>query len=91
MPAPPDESLDLLKALAESPDAKLILDDRPEAGVPFRLESDFRPAPGQAERTACAGKPPRWPAPGPDAPTRRADAPAAVRPSARPGLARSFG
>jgi excinuclease ABC subunit B len=48
MPAP-DEGLDLLKALAENPGVKFELEERPEAGVPFKLSSEFEPAGDQPE------------------------------------------
>ena len=51
MPAP-DEGLDLLKALAENPDLKHDLTDRPEAGVPFKLTSEFEPAGDQPQAIA---------------------------------------
>jgi excinuclease ABC subunit B len=51
MPAP-EESLDLLKHLAENPEARLLVDERPEAGIPFRLESDFRPSGDQPQALA---------------------------------------
>ena len=37
----PEEGLDLLKTLAEDPTAKFAPDARPEAGIAFRLESEF--------------------------------------------------
>jgi len=48
MPAP-DEGLDILKALAENPSVKFDVDDRPEAGVPFKLTSEFEPAGDQPQ------------------------------------------
>ncbi|MEZ5932362.1 MAG: DEAD/DEAH box helicase family protein, partial [Alphaproteobacteria bacterium] len=48
MPAP-DEGLDLLKALAENPTLKHDPSDRPEAGVAFKLTSDFEPAGDQPQ------------------------------------------
>ena len=48
MPAP-DEGLDLLKALAENPALKHDPNDRPEAGVPFKLISEFEPAGDQPQ------------------------------------------
>jgi excinuclease ABC subunit B len=49
MPMPPDESLDLLKALAESPTITYQVDGRPEAGIPFDLQSDYRPSGDQPQ------------------------------------------
>ncbi len=51
MPAP-DEGLDLLKALAENPDLKHDPSDRPEAGVAFKLTSEFEPAGDQPQAIA---------------------------------------
>ena len=51
MPAP-DEGLDLLKALAENPSVKFDLEERPEAGIPFKLVSDFEPAGDQPQAIA---------------------------------------
>ncbi len=48
MPAP-DNSLDLLKALAQDPDITYNPDERPEAGIPFKLISDFEPAGDQPQ------------------------------------------
>ena len=48
MPAP-DEGLDLLKALAENPTLKHDPNDRPEAGIPLKLISDFEPAGDQPQ------------------------------------------
>jgi excinuclease ABC subunit B len=49
MPAPPDESLDLLTALAESPSLTYQVEARPEAGIPFDLRSDYRPSGDQPQ------------------------------------------
>ena len=48
MPAP-EEGLDLLKALAENPLLTYAPDERPEAGIPFDLQSDFRPSGDQPQ------------------------------------------
>ncbi|HET6520906.1 MAG TPA: DEAD/DEAH box helicase family protein, partial [Geminicoccaceae bacterium] len=47
---PPTDSLDLLKALAEDP--RRAAADRPEAGIPFQLESEFEPAGDQPQAIA---------------------------------------
>ncbi len=47
-----DETVDLLKALARDPGLKLAVDERPEAGIPFRLESDYRPSGDQPQAIA---------------------------------------
>ena len=52
MPTPPDESLDLLKALSENPSIRLKLDERPEAGIPFDLQSDYKPSGDQPQAIA---------------------------------------
>ena len=49
MPMPHDESLDLLKALAESPTITYQVDGRPEAGIPFDLQSDYKPSGDQPQ------------------------------------------
>ena len=51
MPAP-EEGLDLLKALAENPLLTYAPDERPEAGIPFDLQSDFRPSGDQPQAIA---------------------------------------
>ena len=51
MPAP-EEGLDLLKALAQNPGLKHDPNDRPEAGVPFELVSDYKPAGDQPQAIA---------------------------------------
>src|SRR5918994_3630246 len=47
-----DETVDLLKALAREPGLKLAVDERPEAGIPFQLESDYRPSGDQPQAIA---------------------------------------
>jgi len=49
MPAPEDTSLDLLKAIAEEPGVQIRLDERPEAGRPFELVSDYQPSGDQPQ------------------------------------------
>ena len=39
-----DETLDLLKTLAADPGVQLRLGERPEAGKPFELVSDYQPS-----------------------------------------------
>jgi excinuclease ABC subunit B len=51
MPAP-QEGLDLLKALADNPLLRYAPDERPEAGIPFALQSDFRPSGDQPQAIA---------------------------------------
>src|ERR671918_381671 len=51
MPAP-EEGLDLLKALADNPLLTYAPDERPEAGIPFDLLSDFRPSGDQPQAIA---------------------------------------
>src|SRR5919106_1344405 len=48
MPAP-EEGLDLLKALADNPLLTYAPDERPEAGIPFDLQSDYRPSGDQPQ------------------------------------------
>ena len=48
MPAP-DEGLDLLKALTENPGVNFDAEERPEAGIPFKLTSEFEPAGDQPQ------------------------------------------
>ncbi|MDF2781312.1 MAG: excinuclease subunit, partial [Geminicoccaceae bacterium] len=47
-----DETVDLLKALARDPGLKLAVNERPEAGIPFQLESDYRPSGDQPQAIA---------------------------------------
>jgi excinuclease ABC subunit B len=47
-----DETVDLLKALAADPGLKLAVNERPEAGIPFQLESDYRPSGDQPQAIA---------------------------------------
>ncbi len=51
MPAP-EASLDLLKALAENPLLTFDPNERPEAGIPFELVSDYQPAGDQPQAIA---------------------------------------
>ena len=51
MPAP-DEGLDLLKALADNPLLRYAPDERPEAGIPFDLQSAYRPSGDQPQAIA---------------------------------------
>jgi excinuclease ABC subunit B len=51
MPAP-EEGLDLLKALADNPLLRYAPDERPEAGIPFVLQSDYRPSGDQPQAIA---------------------------------------
>ena len=51
MPAP-EEGLDLLKALADNPLLTYAPDERPEAGIAFDLQSDFRPSGDQPQAIA---------------------------------------
>src|SRR5919106_1571871 len=51
MPAP-EEGLDLLKALADNPLLTYAPDERPEAGIRFDLQSDFRPSGDQPQAIA---------------------------------------
>jgi excinuclease ABC subunit B len=51
MPAP-EEGLDLLKALADNPLLTYAPDERPEAGIPFDLQSDYRPSGDQPQAIA---------------------------------------
>ncbi len=51
MPAP-DEGLDLLKALADNPKAAFDVEERPEAGVPFKISSEFQPSGDQPQAIA---------------------------------------
>jgi excinuclease ABC subunit B len=51
MPAP-EEGLDLLKALAENPLLRYAPDERPESGIPFALQSDFKPSGDQPQAIA---------------------------------------
>src|SRR5919106_1732854 len=51
MPAP-EEGLDLLKALADNPLLTYDPNERPEAGIPFTLQSDFFPAGDQPQAIA---------------------------------------
>jgi excinuclease ABC subunit B len=51
MPAP-EEGLDLLTALADNPLLTYAPDERPEAGIPFDLQSDFRPSGDQPQAIA---------------------------------------
>ena len=51
MPAP-EEGLDLLKALADNPLLRYAPDERPEAGIPFALQSDYRPSGDQPQAIA---------------------------------------
>jgi len=47
-----DETVDLLKALARDPGLRLAAGERPEAGIPFRLESDYRLSGDQPQAVA---------------------------------------
>src|SRR5687767_6891235 len=47
-----DETVDLLKALARDPGLKLAVNERPEAGIPFQLESDYKPSGDQPQAIA---------------------------------------
>ncbi len=51
MPAP-EEGLDLLKALADNPLLRYAPDERPESGIPFVLQSDFKPSGDQPQAIA---------------------------------------
>src|ERR687897_2628746 len=51
MPAP-EEGLDLLKALADNPLLTYAPDERPEAGIPFALQSDYKPSGDQPQAIA---------------------------------------
>jgi excinuclease ABC subunit B len=44
-----DETVDLLKAIAENPRAQGKIAERPEAGIPFRIASDFEPSGDQPQ------------------------------------------
>ena len=44
-----DETVDLLKALAADPGLKLAVNERPEAGIPFQLEWDYKPSGDQPQ------------------------------------------
>jgi excinuclease ABC subunit B len=51
MPAP-EEGLDLLKALADNPLLRYAPDERPESGIPFVLQSDYKPSGDQPQAMA---------------------------------------